>query len=93
MASFVYDDRLSNIITVEEVCEILIKYDVPYNEKAYKALLRTSRPRITPGYIVGRVWLYIKAFCFAVVFTVKQKLNIEGLFSKQRRRHYGRKDM
>ena len=82
MAKSNKDTLRSKTITIGEVADILNEYEVPINYRAQLAMIRRARPKLTFKYVMNRAWAYAKAFFPALIFTIKQKLNVEGKYSK-----------
>lgn len=72
----------SKIITVGEVFDILNAFKVPTSRNAVLMIVRYAKPRKTFKYAMSRTFAYIKAFFPALIYTVQQKLNIKGRYSK-----------
>jgi hypothetical protein len=72
----------AKIITVGEVFDILNEFNVKVDMRAQCKIVKRAKHRRTPAYIADRVWEYTKAFFRALIYTVHQKLNVKGRYSK-----------
>jgi hypothetical protein len=84
------DERLNYTLTVCQVRVILNKYQVPFNEHALNAMLRTAKkPRIKIALI--KCWKCVKFVTWLLCDSIK-KVVYKPKYSKGGIRH-GRKDM
>lgn len=72
----------SKRITIGEVADILNEFDVKFDARAQCKMIRAAKYPITFKYVMNRTLAYTKAFFPALIFTIGQKLNIKGRYSK-----------